>query len=204
MNKAKFIGSLALGVFGVFIALYPLSPSIPKKSELEVASGVLLSSEFRSKVGSRFHLDGINRNFVYKSHGRLCGNVHDRLLAEIGKPISVSYAPTQTKNWSGELHSLQVYELSGQTQSICSYEQISTMIENDFQTVPLLGYLMSFFGFSIALKALSPGNSEGASNTKTWKELRSELEAEKQAEEGEKIIGEQWKNPPITDKAKRQ
>ncbi len=204
MNKAKFIGSLALGTLGVFVALYPLSPSIPKESELEAASGVLLSSEFRSKVGSSFQLDGINRNFVYKSHGRLCGNVQDRLLAEIGKPISVRYIPTQTKSWSGELHSLQVYEISGQTKSICSYEQISTMIENDFKAVPLLGHLMSFFGFSIALKALSPSNAGSAANTKTWEELRSDLEAEKQAEEGEIIIGEQWKNPPITDKAKRQ
>ncbi len=78
------------------------------------------------------------------------------------------------------------------------------MIENDFEAVPLLGYLMSFFGFSIALKALSPSNAGSAANTKTWEELRSDLESEKQAEEGERIIGEQWKNSPITDKAKRQ
>ena len=156
MNKAKFVVSMALGVVGVFVALYPLRPSIPKKSELEVANGVLLSSEFRSKVGSRFQLEGINRNFVYQSHGRLCGNVQDWLLAEIGEPISVRYVPNQTKNWSGELHSLQVYEISDQTNSICSYEQISAMIENDFEAVSLLGYLMSFSDFPLHLKPYLP------------------------------------------------
>jgi hypothetical protein len=66
------------------------------------------------------------------------------------------------------------------------------MIDSDFKILPLLGSLALLVGLIGALTALSQGNSATTTDTKTWKELRSELESD----EGERIIGEQWKKPP--------
>jgi hypothetical protein len=189
MNKAKLIGSLLLAALGAVVAFYPFSPTIPKQSELASASGILLSSKFRPKIGSEFQIEGTNQSFVYQSHGRLCGNVHDQLLAEVGKPISVRYLPTQTKDWSGNPRLLRAFDISGHQSPICSYWQVSEMIQSDFKAVPLLGHLMLLLGLVSAFTSLSRGDIEKTSNTKTWKDLRNDIAAE----EGERIIGEQWK-----------
>jgi hypothetical protein len=190
MNKAKFIGSLLLAFTGAVITFYPIRPAIPNQSELVSAHGTLISSKFRSKVGSEFQIEGISRNFVYQSHGRLCGNVHDKLLAELGKPISVMYLPTPNTGWFINSHLLRVFEITGQEGSICSYDQVTDMIQGDFEVLPLMGSLMLLIGLANAFSTLSTVHIKNTNNTKTRNEHSTDLEAE----EGERIIGEQWKN----------
>ncbi|HJV76179.1 MAG TPA: hypothetical protein VJ654_18310 [Noviherbaspirillum sp.] len=196
----KLIASLLLAVLGAVAAFYPFAPNIPKYSELSVTSGVLLSAEFRSKKGSEIQIEGADGTFIYRSHGRVCGNVQDKLSAEIGNPISISHLAKPKKDWFGNDRPLEVFEISVQKGTICSFEQISNMIHGDFRVVPLLGYFMLFIGLFSAFSAISKESTVQVANTKNSTELRNELEIE----EGERIIGEQWKNPPApTDTLKR-
>jgi hypothetical protein len=83
-----------------------------------------------------------------------------------------------------------VFEIIGQQSEICTYDQVAAMIRTDFRALPLIGYLALLIGCGSAFSTLSRNNSGGTSIQKSWAEIRSELEAE----EGERIIGDQWKN----------
>jgi hypothetical protein len=190
----KLIASLLLAAFGGVAVFYPFEPSIPKSSELNVTSGILLSAEFRSKKGSEIQIKGTNKIFNYLSHGRLCGNVQDKLSAEIGNPISIGHLAKPKKDWFNNDRPIEVFEISGKKGFICSFEQVSSMIQHDFRAIPRLGYVMLFFGFFYALYVVFKGGKTQAANAKSSIDLRNELEIG----EGERIIGEQWKNPPAS------
>lgn len=190
MNKPKFLGSLLLASIGSVIAFYPFAPGIPRKSELREIRGILISSRYRSKIGSEIHIEGAHNSFVYTSLGRLCGNVHDQLLAAVGKPISIRYLDSENNDLFGNPRPPRVFEIIGQQSEICTYDQVAAMIRTDFRALPLIGYLALLIGCGSALSTLSRNNSGGTSTQKSWAEIRSELEAE----EGERIIGDQRKN----------
>lgn len=190
MNKPKLFGSLLLASVGSVIAFYPFAPSVPSKSELKDLHGILVSSRYLRKNGSEIRIEGSHDHFVYTSHGRLCGNVHDQLLAALGEPISIRYLDSQNNDWFGNPRPPRVFEIIGHQRAICTYDQVGAMIRSDFKALPLIGYLALLLGCGSALSALSRSNSGGTSTRKGWAELRADLEAE----EGERIIGDQWKN----------
>jgi hypothetical protein len=187
MNAARLSGSLLLAGLGAIVALCPFAPSVPAESELRDVRGTLASSTFRSRVGSEIRIEGVPETFVYRSHGRLCGNVQDRLSAEIGKPVSLRYLPSLTTDWFGNPRGQQVFEINRHNGSLCSYAQVTAMIAGDFKVLPLVGYVTLFLGAGGLLSAFRGGGAEVKRRTKTWDELRADL----QAEEHERLMGRQ-------------
>ena len=191
MNTPGFVGSLLLAGLGAIVAHLPFPPTIPQESELVGVHGTLTSSTVRPRVGSEIRIAGASDTFVYRSHGRQCGNVQDRLAAEVGKPVSLRYLPSQTTDWFGNPRGLSVFEIHGHNGLLCSYAQVSAMIASDFKVLPLLGYAALILGSLGVLSALRSRGVQVKRNTKTWDELRADLAAE----ERERLIDRQPKEP---------
>lgn len=177
MNAARLSGSLLLAVLGAIVAFHPFAPSLPDESELLEVHGTLTSSTFRSRTGSDIRIAGAAGTFVYRSHGRLCGNVQERLAAEVGKPVSLRYLPSDTDGLD-EARGLRVFEITGPRGSLCSYAQVTAMIASDFKALSLLGRAALIVGSLGMLSAWRPSGAKAKRNTKTWDELRADLEAE--------------------------
>jgi len=188
MNKISLFVSFVLVALGAVAAIYPFEPSIPRRSELVSVEGLLLSAEYR-KRGSEIRIDHTDKSFFYMSYGRLCGNVHEKISSFVGKSIAIRYLPTADKNLFGNARPLFVYEIYSNNMQICSYEQVAEMIRNDFHGLRLLGCIALVGGFLVPLSVSFQRRSKQSKYSKSWNELRSDMEIE----EGERIIGDQWR-----------
>jgi hypothetical protein len=144
LSKFKLIASLIGVVISALLAFGTEPTRPPLLSGLATANGALLSATFGSKTGITFQIEGYDKEFGYRSFGRLCGNVYEQLRTQHGKPVSIKYSPQPTFSVFGQPHSFQVFEIAAATHSICSYGQISRMMTSDGNGagLGLLGFLL--------------------------------------------------------------
>ena len=103
---------------------------IPPFSDLVSVSGVLTSTEEFRKGPLYFELEGHASRFGYKSFGRLCGAMHEKLSSLIGRQITIYRERELTKPLlSRDYYSVYEFRLNGA--KICSYSDIYSMRESN-------------------------------------------------------------------------
>lgn len=166
--------------------------------EFKKASAKLESVSNEGKGRLVLKLDGIDTPFLYRSFGKKCGYVSEKLMPLQGARITLLFnLPAKKLMFSSEAYS--VVGIYSDGKEICSYEDIISMQERDSRLGYPIGFGMMLFSLLGIFSVATSGKymtSNDYPRIKDPKKFSEELQKEEQErielEEGGRIIGNQW------------
>jgi len=145
------------------------------------------------------NLEGVDVRLGYLSFGRRCGKVREQLLNLRGQRLTVQYDVAASRPLvAGQYH--RVFGIHAGQSAVCSYSDIAAMRHgNDLLGIQIgLGMALASFAWMLFSSALSrPGPYDEfrrkAASVRRARELQEEEKARADLEEGENVIGDQWR-----------